>query len=218
MTHRDLERDPLFRDITHEEYSRMMECFQAVRKSFRADETICDLSQGKSEDVGVIERGEAVLLRTDEDGVATVLEELRPGGVFGRMLAYAHANDSLEVVARTPCEVLFIDYPHILKRCERACTYHSLLVRNMLLLMSGRAQALSERIDVLSRRSIRDKLLCCFRQMAAKAGGDTFVLPFSLSVLADYIATDRSAMMRELKHLREQGAVRTEGRRFTLLR
>ena len=35
--------------------------------------------------------------------------------------------------------------------------------------------------------------------------------------LADYIATDRSAMMRELKRLREEGLLRSDGRRFTLL-
>lgn len=44
-------------------------------------------------------------------------------------------------------------------------------------------------------------------QLADKAGEETFTLPFSLSTLADYIATDRSAMMRELKRLREEGVV-----------
>ncbi len=34
--------------------------------------------------------------------------------------------------------------------------------------------------------------------------------------LADYIATDRSAMMRELKRLREEGIVESNGRRFTV--
>ena len=42
-----------------------------------------------------------------------------------------------------------------------------------------------------------------------------FRLPFSLSVLADYIATDRSAMMRELKKMREEGLVSTDGREIT---
>ena len=152
------------------------------------------------------------------ESVPKVDKIVGPGGVFGRNLAFAgSAGDSLEVVCRAPCEVLFIDYPHILRRCENACACHSTLVQNMLRLMADKAQALSERIDVLSRRSIREKLLCCFRQLAGRAGGSSFTLPFSLSVLADYIAADRSAMMRELKRLREEGLVRSEGRRFTLL-
>ena len=69
---------------------------------------------------------------------------------------------------------------------------------------------------MLSRRSIRDKLLCYFRQLAEKEQSRTIQLPFSLSVLADYIATDRSAMMRELKRLKEEGVLKSEGRRITL--
>ncbi len=217
LTQQDLEKSPLFQDISYEEYLRMLTCFQAVRRSFRTDELVYDFAAPKNDAVGIVERGEAALIRIDEEGVSTVMEDLNPGGVFGRTLAFAGAGqDSLEVVARTPCDVLFIDYAHILKRCEHACTHHSLLVQNMLRLMADKAQALSMRVDVLSRRSIREKLLCCFRQMAGDSGKNTFTLPFSLSTLADYIATDRSAMMRELKRLREEGIVSSDGRRFTL--
>ena len=217
LTQQDLEKSPLFQNISYEEYLRMLTCFQAVHRSFRPDDVIYDLSTPKNNAVGIMERGEAALIRIDEEGVSTVMEELLPGGVFGRTLAIAGTgHDSLEVVCRTPCDVLFIDYAHILKRCENACTHHSLLVQNMLRLMADKAQALSMRVDVLSRRSIREKLLCYFRQLADSGGKNTFTLPFSLSTLADYIATDRSAMMRELKRQREEGIVCSDGRKFTL--
>ena len=218
LSKQELESSPLFQDISYEEYSRLLTCFQAVQKSFRSDDLIYDFSSPQNDAVGIVERGCAALIRIDEEGVATVMEELGPGGVFGRTLAFAGASgDSLQVVCRTPCDVLFIDYPHILKRCENACNHHSVLVQNMLRLMSDKAQALSQRVDVLSRRSIREKLLCYFRQLSERAGSNTFTLPFSLSTLADYIATDRSAMMRELKRLREEGTIRSDGRQFTLL-
>ena len=216
LTPQELKNSPLFQDIGYDNYRQMLACFQAVEKSYGSEEVIYDFSD-PSGSVGVVERGTASLIRIDEEGVATVLEELGTGGVFGKSLAFSTSGrDSLEVVCRTACDVVFIDYPHILKRCERACTHHSLLVQNMLRLISDKAQALSERVDVLSRRSIREKLLCYFHQLAEKAGSDTFQLPFSLSVLADYIATDRSAMMREMKRLKEEGVLRSEGRRITL--
>ena len=178
---------------------------------------ICDFSENGSS-VGIIERGEAVVLRIDENGVETVMETLAPGGVFGKTLAFSgNRLDSLEVVCRTSCEVIFIDYSHILKRCERACAHHSILVQNMLRLIADKAQMLSERVDVLSRRSIREKLLCYFHQQSLKANASAFRLPFSLSMLADYIATDRSAMMRELKKLKDEGLVSTDGRQIKLL-
>lgn len=217
LTQQEMERSPLFQGINYDEYQRMLTCFQAVQRSYRPEEMIYDFSKPNQNAVGIIERGTASLIRIDADGVATVLEELHAGGVFGKDLAFAGSReDSLEVVCRTACDVLFIDYPHILKRCENACYHHSLLVQNMLRLMADKAQSLSERVDVLSRRSIREKLLCYFRQQAEKEGADSFTLPFSLSTLADYIATDRSAMMRELKRLREEGTVSSDGRRFTL--
>ena len=217
LTRQELEQSPLFQDITYEEYQRMLTCFHAVQRSYRPEDVLYDYTAPASDAVGVVERGTALLIRIDEDGNATVLEELGPGGVFGRSLAFSTSGrDSLEIICRTACDVMFIDYSQILKRCENACTHHSLLVQNMLRLISGKAQALSERVDVLSRRSIREKLLCYFRQLAEKAGSDSFQLPFSLSMLADYIATDRSAMMRELKRLKEEGVLRSEGRHITL--
>ena len=217
LTQQELAKSPLFQDISYEEYRRMLTCFQAVHRSFRTDDLIYDFSASKNDAVGIIERGSAALIRIDAEGVSTVMEELGAGGVFGKTLAFAGAgHDSLEVVCRTPCDVLFIDYPHILKRCENACMHHSLLVQNMLRLMSDKAQGLSMRVDVLSRRSIREKLLCYFRQMTEAGGEDSFTLPFSLSTLADYIATDRSAMMREIKRLKEEGIVYSNGRKFTL--
>ena len=218
LSQQELAKSPLFQDISYEDYRSLLTCFQAVQKAFRPDDLIYDFSAPNNDAVGIVERGGAALIRIDEEGVSTVMEVLGPGGVFGRTLAFASSSgDSMEVVCRTPCDVLFIDYPHMLKRCEHACGHHSVLVQNMLRLMNDKAQALSQRVDVLSRRSIREKLLCYFRQLSKKAGSNTFVLPFSLSTLADYIATDRSAMMRELKRLREEGIVRSDGRQFTLL-
>lgn len=215
LTEAELRESPLFTGIDYESYLAMYTCFQAVSRSYRPDDVIYDFSSPQNV-VGIVERGEAALIRIDADGVETVMEQFRVGGVFGKTLDFSGSrSDVLEVVCRAPCEVLFFDYAHILKRCERACTHHSVLVQNMLRLMADKAQALTERVDVLSRRSIREKLLCCFAQQRDKAGSDTFRLPFSLSVLADYIATDRSAMMRELKKMREEGLVSTDGREIT---
>ncbi|WP_409968624.1 Crp/Fnr family transcriptional regulator [Bengtsoniella intestinalis] len=209
----EFRHSPLFADVSYEEYQRMLICFQAKTNSFRSESIICDFSEGGCEQVGIIERGEASLIRIDEDGQETVLEELGAGGVFGRTLAFgATGLDSVQVVCRSNCDVLFIDYSHILKRCENACFHHSMVVQNMLQLMADKAQHLSQRVDVLSRRSIREKLLCYLRHLAVQQGSETVHLPFSLSTLADYIATDRSAMMRELKRLRSENYIQSSGR------
>ena len=157
LSEQELRQSPLFQNISYEEYVRMLMCFQAVQRSFQTEELVYDFSSSRNDAVGIIERGTASVIRIDSEGTSTVLEELGPGGVFGRTQAFdSIGEDSLEVICRTPCDVLFIDYPHIMKRCEKACTHHSILVQNMLQLMLEKAQALSERVDVLSRRTIRE--------------------------------------------------------------
>ena len=103
-----------------------------------------------------------------------------------------------------------------MRRCEHACACHSRMVENLFRLVTEKATSLSERVEVLSRRSIREKLLRYFQLQAAKGHGPSFQLPFSLSALADYISADRSAMMRELKKMREEMLVTITGRQVTL--
>ena len=211
-----MENIPILAGISPDEVEQMRVCFGVREERFRADTVIYDISEGRGE-LGLLTAGSAVIQRIDRQGGRTILEHLPTGSVFGEMLMFENvAGDSITVVAAESCRVWFMSAEHLTRRCEKACTHHSRLVENMFHIMTGKAAALSERVEVLSRRSIREKLLCYFRQQSEKEGTDTFTLPFSLSTLADYIATDRSAMMRELKRLREEGTVSSDGRRFTL--
>ena len=213
MKYGDLE---IFCDITNDEVEAMIQCFQMRRARFEAGRSICVYGEHRGE-VGVLLRGRAELVRFDQEGNRTILEQLESGGIFGEELTFVPAlGDCVEVVSGGDCEVLFMEYAHIMKRCEKACAHHSKLVRNMFHLVTEQVRRLSCRVEVLSRRSIREKLQCYFRLCRLDAGSDTFRLPFTLSALADYISTDRSAMMRELKKMREEGLVSIDGRNVTL--
>ncbi len=210
---------PLFDNISTESLQAMRVCFGVVDKTFRPDEVIYDFDH-RRDMVGVITSGSAYVERIDFEGGRTILEHLHEGGVFGEMLMFENvAGDTLRVICEKACKVSFLPAGQLTKRCENACTHHSVLVENMFRLVTEKATGLSERVEVLSRRSIRDKLMCYFAQQAAHQGSDTFQMPFSLSTLADYISADRSAMMRELKKMREgdHAAVAMDGRKVTLL-
>ncbi len=210
-------RSQLFDGISDAECSRMFECFGAREASYEAGELICEFD-GTQSAVGVLLSGSADLLRLDEDGNRTLLETLGEGGVFGEVLAFSGAGgDSTFLECRQDCRIVYLNYDQITKRCENACTHHSLLVQNLFRLLSTKTLRLSERVEVLSRRSIREKLMCYFEQQLRECGGSSFTLPFSFSALADYISADRSAMMRELKKLRDEGVIHTENRRVTVL-
>ena len=83
-------------------------------------------------------------------------------------------------------------------------------------MISDRALHLSQRVEVLSQRSIREKLICYFLQLAGNQNSQEFSLPFTMVDLADYLSIDRSAMTREMKHMKEDGLIEVEKKRIRL--
>ena len=213
----DYPNSKVFHGISESEYHKMMECFDAFERRYSAGQTICEYNQGSTL-VGILESGSASLIRIDVYGVRTILETLSPGEMFGEALAFSGMNeDSITVVCDKNAAVLFFEYSHIIRPCSKTCAHHTQLLENIIRLMSQKSMALSERIEVLSRRTIRDKLLCYFSLRATRHNSHTFELPFSISALADYICSDRSAMMREMKNMKQSGLIQADGRRITLL-
>ena len=209
----DYSNFPIFQNISAASMERMLACFHVRQCTYAAGSAVREYGDGGKE-VGIITDGTADLVRIDYGGTRTILEHLETGSIFGEVLAFTvQTGDSISVVTEGGCRVMYMDYDHIMKRCENACRHHSQLVQNLFQLVTEQMQQMGQRVEVLSRRSIREKLLCYF-VIHAKNGA--FTLPFTLSALADYIGSDRSAMMRELRKLRQEGLVQVEGRRVTL--
>lgn len=174
-------KTPILEGITLEEQEQMRVCFGVREERFRAGETVYDFAEGRKY-LGLIARGSAVIQRIDHQGGRTILEHLESGGVFGEMLMFENvAGDSITVVAETACRVWFMAADQVTKRCEKACAHHTQVVENMFQLVAEKATSLYERVEVLSRRSIRDKLMCYFSLMAAKTAAGSSHCRFPLA-------------------------------------
>ena len=204
----------IFEGIENFEIQKMLKCFEARKITFKKDRTIItNIINAKM--IGIILSGTANMERYDYNGNRSIIEKLEANSVFGEV--FSRLESGISVVATTDCEVLLIDYEHIIKRCKKGCSYHSILTNNMLQLLSKKIIELNERVEVLSKRSIRDKLLSYFEMLANNNPKRTFILPFTYTDLADYLSIDRSAMMREIKNLKEEGFIKTNGKRITII-
>ena len=84
-------------------------------------------------------------------------------------------------------------------------------------MLSDQVSEKNNRIEILTKKTTRDKLLEYFKQQASEKGTKTFTIPMSFTELANYLSVDRSAMTREISYLRDDGFIKTNGRRITLL-
>lgn len=205
----------VFDNIEDNELKQMMICFKSETRFFSAHEQLLS-SSTKDNQIGVLLSGEADLIKYDYDGYRSIIERLSEQDILGHLLLQPFNDTPMEIIACTNCQVLFFDYSHLIKRCSLACPHHSMLVNNVLQIFSYKTRQLHARLDILSQRSIRGKLLTYFRHLAYDHHSDTFILPFTLNSMADYLFIDRSAMLREMKKMRDEGLIQSKGRRISL--
>ncbi len=212
----EISKSNLFYNINEEEQISMMNCFKTYTKSYRLGEVICFFDE-TDDGIGIIESGKAQVVQILPNGSQTILEYLSEGDIFGQLFYHYAGKENISVEATANCVVRFIDYEHIVKRCSRACAHHSQLVHNVLRMMSEKAQSICEHLEVLSQRSIRERLMSYFEILSAQKESKTIELPFTMSALADYLSVDRSAMSRELGKMRDEGIIKVDKRKITLL-
>ncbi|EWM53654.1 Crp/Fnr family transcriptional regulator [Ruminococcus flavefaciens] len=213
------EYNVLFKGIDQNDCRRMISCFNADIRKFKTGSKIMDYSDNPDK-LGIVLSGTAVMVRYDINGVRSIMESLDEQSVFGVYFTFtASQRSGIEIIAENECEIMFVRRSKITKRCENACQCHSRVVENLLELMSEKAISLNERIEVLSQRSIEDKLISCLSIIEEKTPkGKTPKIPFSTTALSDYLCVNRSALQREMTRLKKAGILTISKRKFTLVR
>ena len=206
----------LFKGISEESLAEMNACFKPETRTFRRGETVLVYASELSW-LCVLTRGSAHLYCMDSDGEYVLLENYRPGDIFGEVFAMPYGDLGYAVEADSDCEVMFIRFSCIYGRCPKACEHHSRLTCNLFELSAKKAQALAVRINMISKRTLRRKLTAYFDYLREKNGADSFEIETSLSQLAGYLCADRASMMRELKNMCDEGLMTRRGRHVTLL-
>ena len=212
-----MEHITLFTDILPEEQERMRICFHAREMTFRNGETIMEYSSSMKK-IGLILYGRAILYCCDTEGNQYLIDEFNKDAVFGEPFLLPADSQHYYVCAAEETKIMFIDYEHVIKRCEKACHHHSQMISNLLQMTALRSRQQTDRIYMLSRSSTRKKLIAYLHSLAAEKNAGKFKLPMSYTALAQYLSVDRSAMMREIKNLSDEGVIQRNGRNVELLK
>lgn len=191
-------------------------CKNVQKKYFKKNQIITTYIQKRNQ-VCILIDGEADLVRYDLNGVKSIIQHFSKNDVFGETFYTIMTNNELTVEAKKNCTVLFFNYDILQHKCKQNCKFHQILVDNFSEIVLQKVISLNTRIEVLSKRTIRDKLLTYFSILSTKTLSKTFTIPMSLTDLADYLSIDRSAMMREFKSLKDEGFIKKLGNKITLL-
>ena len=204
----------LFNKIESKDQKKLLKLLETSILKFKKDVTIFSNIQGNI--IGIILEGSAQIIRTDYNGNRTIIEELKEESVFGTAISSLY-SDECQIITKEDTKVLLIDYDLIITKENNNYAYYNQFVKNLLEITTNIIEEKNDRIEILTKKTIRDKLLEYFRIYSKKRGTKIIYLPFTLTDFADYLSVDRSAMQRELKYLKEEKFIETKGRKINLL-
>ena len=195
-------RMPIFNGIEEEELYTLIKCCDGQMAMFENDQWIFQAG----EELGYI---------------MVVLKEMiyiMPGEIFGENYASA-GNKTLPVSikAAEKSEVLFLDYERSLTFCTMACPFHSMMVHNLISIMSTNKGRAEEKLEHISQKTTRDKLRSYLSCRALQEGSGSFDIPYNRQELADYLGVDRSAMSSELGKMKAEGILEFKKNHFVLI-
>lgn len=213
----DLQKTKIFSSSTEFECQAMMYCFKTRFKTFEKNQHIVLQGDGM-DDVVLIVKGGAIAENVDVMGNITILGEFNKGEVYGLEAAYAGGNvykDSL--IATKKSLVLFMNKHRIITPCSNRCRRHDIVVKHIMQIVAESNLKLLDKLNHMSKKSTRDKLLSYLTSMSEKAESEYFEIPFNKTELANYLSVDRSAMSTELSKMRDEGLLDYDKKRYRLI-
>lgn len=212
-----LKKVSLFQNIEFESLEAMLGCLGTRKQEYEAGSVII-LAGDRIQDVGILIKGTVQIIKEDIMGNRAIISKLNEGDIFSETLACAGIEESpVTVMALTPTTVLFIGVKRIITTCSSSCIFHTTLIANLLKVIAGKNIYLTNKMNILSHRSIRDKLLAYLTMEADKAESLIFTIPFNRGELADFLSVDRSALSRELANMQAEGLIDYHRNDFKLL-
>lgn len=166
--------------------------------------------------ISIILQGYAQIINIDYNGNEIVMENLAKNDIFGTNIS-ATNSEYTQIIAKEETKVLVIDYNKLINPANLKYNYFNIFFRNIFDIINTKFKEANERVKILEKKQIREKLLEYFEIEHKKSRQNNIYLPFTFKTLADYIAVDRSAMFRELKHLKDEKFIEVNDRKITLL-
>lgn len=208
---------PLFHKINETELKSLLVCLSATQKHYKKSQPI--FRAGESvQTVGIVLTGNVHVVQEDFWGNRSILANVEAGGLFGESFSCAETEKiPVGVIAVQTSEILWIDYRKIVTTCSSSCVFHTTLIQNMLRILAQKNVLLTEKMELLTRRTTREKLLAYLSAQAQRAGSAEFSIPFNRQELAEYLSVDRSAMSNALSKMQKEGVLRYQKNQFELV-
>ncbi len=211
-----IKNSPIFYGMSDDELKGLLECFQARVRKYENGEMI--VRQGDMiNNIYLIISGAVNIEKDSYWGRRIIISRLgRNDNLALSFVGSKNVESNIDAVAVEDTVVLILGYEKCTSMCQNACTRHKILIDNLFRILSKENIELIQKIENISQKTIRDKLLTYLSNEAQKAHSYSFEIKFNRQDLADYLNIDRSAMSFELSKLQKEGFIKYNKNKFEL--
>ena len=208
----------LFSGLGREELKSALECLEIADREYRKDSVI--MRVGESPDrIGAVLSGSICIVINDFWGNRTIVDKMGAGRIFAETVSFSGIKTlPFSVVAAEKTRIVYLSGRKLVSPCSKNCAVHGKIIRNMLTALADKNLLLARKIEDLSKRTTREKILSFLSSQSAEFNSDSFSIALNRQELADYLAVDRSALSTALGKLRDEGYISFNKNSFHLFK
>ncbi|MBR6825202.1 MAG: Crp/Fnr family transcriptional regulator [Oscillospiraceae bacterium] len=208
---------PLFEGIASQDRQSILGCTGYRIREYGKGE-IVSFEEETIRHIGILITGAVDMVKEDLWGNQTMLVRMKQGEVFGETFACgSDSTSSVTFLASEEAKILFIPFQRVMRTCTMACAFHQQLSENMMRIMADKNRDLMRKVEIVSKRTIRDKIMAYLSIQGQLQRSRYFDIPLGRLELADYLCVDRSALTRELAKMKEEGLIDFHKNSFRML-
>lgn len=163
--------------------------------------------------VGIVHSGLVKGERLHVEGTSSLAYYYAKGEIFAFEGALSGKRTSpLQITADDDTDVIFFDVQKIF-----TSTYQQQLIKGLMELLANDDIKKLYRIEVLSKKGLRERIMTYFAMMAARNGNNTFTLNMSREQLAKYLCVNRSALSYELNQMKREHIIDFDKKKYIIL-
>jgi len=199
----------LFDGFTREETLALCQKMYPQVKNFNKDDVV--LTEGDDANrIGLICLGKVSVSKLSGDGNEHILALHEVGELMGLDGAFSRTGVSpLTFMALERSEILFLNID-IVNSDDIDLQTANLLLRNLNTMFADKCVRLLYKTEVLSKRSLRMRIMTYLRIQQRKQGKNTIYLRMDREQMAQYLCVNRSALSRELSEMQRAGIIKFE--------
>lgn len=202
---KQIKKNPIFSSLEDKEIESLFDCLSARIEKVAPRDII--LRPGEVVDyICIILEGNLVEFNVKPNGEKSVICSKVDGDMFGLPYCFSEKNKSDSfVTAATEGYLLYINAENIVSSCEKACSFHTEVMRNIIKYLCESITELKSNNNFITIKGMRKKIAKFIYDKYIEQGTRAVQLGVDRNGMAKYLNVSRPSMSREMINMREEG-------------